>query len=199
MSVRNVHDESSQMGDTIDEVRRHRPNSAFLHCELNICESLVFVHDDRMHAAIFVGIVDQIGGEESVRHFSRELICKPLMRHTFQSINATLDKMCHRHPRIQVLSSIAAKYHGSGKMFRLRCAIIIYVIPHKFDAVIDIARTSSDTNELWLRCVGLDYEALRNLHVGNVQVLTLDGSSKLLRDVLAECVSNVSVNRLATC
>jgi hypothetical protein len=84
-------------------------------------------------------------------------------------------------------------------MFRLRCAIIIYVIPHKFDAVIDIARTSSDTNELWLRCVGLDYEALRNLHVGNVQVLTLDGSSKLLRDVLAECVSNVSVNRLATC
>jgi hypothetical protein len=84
-------------------------------------------------------------------------------------------------------------------MFRLSCAIIFYVIPHKADAIIDIARSSGDTDELWFRCVGLDDEAFRDLQVGNIQVLTPHGRPKLFRDVLAERVRNIGMDGLATC
>ena len=73
-SVRDVHDEASEMRDTVNEKWWDGPSASFLCREHDIGNSFKSLHDDGLHTTIFGGVVDEVVGKEKIGIVMRESI-----------------------------------------------------------------------------------------------------------------------------
>ena len=86
------------MGDAVDEVGWDGPCAAFLFRENDVGKSFEIMKDYVLHAAVLVGVVDEIVGEEAVGHVVRELVGDAFFSEHLKVFNTALNKMSSGHP-----------------------------------------------------------------------------------------------------
>lgn len=149
---------------------------------------------DRAHAAVLVGVVDQVVGEEQVGHVVGEAVGDSRLGEALEVSDAALHEVLHRDPRVKPLGRAAEEEVRRGEGL-VDATVGVDVVPLEVgDVGVDVRRRDGDLDEL--RLVGglVRDEALEDLEVGDVHVHLFGGRLQLLVQVLAERIGNVGMD-----
>lgn len=186
------------MRDAVDEVGWDGPSAAFLCRQHDVGKSFKFIQDDGAHAAVFVGIVDEVVGEETVRHAVGEPIGGTFFSQALESFDATLNQMSVGGPGCEPFTCVTIVEIGAGERV-VDCAIGMNIVPFEIDDTrVDICSGSGDMDELRCFCVLLRYQTFENFQVGYIYVGASGVWLELFVKILAKSVCDICMDRLNT-